>query len=202
MTLRRTRCSTGHIAGPGFWRDAASDRAFWTRLAESIRQNVRKRLWDAKRTKFRPHVYLDRGSPFPAGFDEDRIHYHGGTTVAMEAGLLSAREVGVVLEQMRANRQAVGAGSIGLTIHPVYPEGLSRNPQVRPFGYRNGGDWTWFGGRTIRNWCGTAAWPRRTRTRDRIVDAGRSFAARRRQTPGRHSARFLTESWPAASLAV
>ena len=34
--------------------------------------------------------------------------------------------------------------------HPVYPEGLFRNPQVRPFGYQNGGDWTWFGGRTIQ----------------------------------------------------
>jgi len=127
-----------------------SDRATWSRLAESIRKNVRKHLWDAKRTKFRPHVYLDRGSPFPAGFDEDRIHYHGGTTVAMEAGLLSAPEVSAVLEQMRANRQAVGAGSIGLTVYPVYPEGFFKNPQVRPFGYQNGGDWTWFGARTIQ----------------------------------------------------
>ena len=126
------------------------DRATWSRLAESIRKNVRKHLWDAKRVKFRPHIYLDRGSPFRAGFDEDRIHYHGGTTVAMEAGLLSAQELGVVLEQMRANRQAVGAGSIGLTVYPVYPEGFFKNPQVRPFGYQNGGDWTWFGGRTIQ----------------------------------------------------
>ena len=128
----------------------ASDRAGWTRLAGSIRTNVRKHLWDKKRSKFRPHIYLDRGSPFPPGFDEDRIHYHGGTTVAMEAGLLSAREVGVVLAQMRANRQAVGAGSIGLTVHPVYPEGLFTNTHVRPFSYQNGGDWTWFGGRTIQ----------------------------------------------------
>ena len=51
---------------------------------------------------------------------------------------------------MRANRQAVGAGSIGLTVYPVYPEGFFKNPQVRPFGYQNGGDWTWFGGRTIQ----------------------------------------------------
>jgi glycogen debranching enzyme len=127
-----------------------ADRTTWTDLAASIRKNVRKHLWDAKRAKFRPHIYLDRGSPFPVGFDEDGIHYHGGTTVAMEAGLLSSKELGVVWEQMRANRSAVGAGSIGLTIHPVYPEGFFRNPQLRPHSYQNGGDWTWFGGRTIQ----------------------------------------------------
>lgn len=51
---------------------SASDRADWSGLAESIRENVRRHLWDARRAKFRPHVYLDRGSPFPAGFDEER----------------------------------------------------------------------------------------------------------------------------------
>ena len=75
----------------------------------------------------------------------------------VEAGLLAAREVGAVLERMRANREAVGAGSIGLTVYPVYPEGFFKNPQVRPFGYQNGGDWTWFGGRTIQHLVGLGA---------------------------------------------
>jgi hypothetical protein len=70
--------------------------------------NVRKHVWDKKRSNFRPHICLDRGSPFPPRLDEDRIHYRGGTTVATEAGWLSAREAGVVLGQMRADRQAVG----------------------------------------------------------------------------------------------
>ena len=53
--------------------------------------------------------------------------------------------------------EAVGAGSIGLTVYPVYPEGFFKNPQVRPFGYQNGGDWTWFGGRTIQHLVGLGA---------------------------------------------
>ena len=128
----------------------AAQQQEWRVFAQSLRENVRQHLWDTQRSKFRPHLYLDKGSPFPVGFDEEAIHYHGGTTVAMEAGLLSSEELVVVLAHMQANRRAVGAGSIGLTIHPAYPEGFFKNPSLRPYGYLNGGDWTWFGGRTIQ----------------------------------------------------
>jgi len=42
-----------------------------------------------------------------------------------------------------------GAGSIGLTMYPPYPEGAFLNKGMYPYGYQNGGDWTWFGGRMI-----------------------------------------------------
>ena len=51
---------------------------------------------------------------------------------------------------MIANVKASGAGSIGLTLYPPYPEGFFKNKSMVPYGYQNGGDWTWFGGRMIQ----------------------------------------------------
>ena len=48
---------------------------------------------------------------------------------------------------MIANVEAAGAGSIGLTMYPPYPEWAFENKGMYPYGYQNGGDWTWFGGR-------------------------------------------------------
>ncbi len=30
-----------------------------------------KNLWDEERQKFIPHIYLEKGSPFPSPFDEN-----------------------------------------------------------------------------------------------------------------------------------
>ena len=128
--------------------DAA--KASWGPLAQAIRKNTMRHLWDKRRSKFHPHIYLERGSPFPADFDEERIHFNGGTTVALEAGLLSQERAGLVLEQMRKHRREIGAGSIALQPYPAYPEGYFQNKVMRPYSYCNGGDWTWWGGRTIQ----------------------------------------------------
>ena len=106
-------------------------------------------MWDTKRQKFIPHIYLDE-SPIPAGFDENDIHYHGGTAVAIEAGLLSDEEIRTVNAQMLENVRLSGMPSIGLTLYPTYPEGLFRGGMAHPYIYQNGGDWTWFGGRMIQ----------------------------------------------------
>ena len=121
----------------------------WQNLRDKIAQNVRKHLWDDANKKFIPHIYLDP-SPIPAGFDENKIHYHGGTTIAMEAGLLSKEEVGIVNAQMLENVRLSGMPSIGLTLYPTYPEDFFRGWMEKPYHYQNGGDWTWFGGRTIQ----------------------------------------------------
>ena len=121
----------------------------WKGIREQIAQNVRKYLWDAERKKFIPHLYIDP-SPIPAGFDENQIHYHGGTAVAIEAGLLSKEEITVVNAQMLENVRLSGMPSIGLTLYPTYPEGFFRGGMAKPYVYQNGGDWTWFGGRMIQ----------------------------------------------------
>ena len=121
----------------------------WLANRKSIAKNTMKYLWDNENQKFIPHVYLD-GSPFPENFDENKIYYHGGTAVAIEAGLLSKEQIKVSLDKMIANVKASGAGSIGLTMYPPYPEGSFENKGMYPYGYQNGGDWTWFGGRMIQ----------------------------------------------------
>ena len=121
----------------------------WGTIRDQIAKDVRKHLWDEGKQKFIPHIYLN-GSPFPEDFNEDEVFYHGGTAVAIEADLLSKEEISVSLEKMLANVEASGAGSIGITLYPPYPEGSFKNPSMYYYGYQNGGDWTWFGARMIQ----------------------------------------------------
>jgi len=124
--------------------------AHWTEFRKTLAENARRRLWDEENEKFIPNIYLD-GSPFPEDFDENEIYYHGGTAVAIEAGLLSRDEVARALARMRENVEAAGAATIGLTMYPAYPEGYFKNPILStPYTYQNGGDWTWFGARMVR----------------------------------------------------
>ncbi|RKE03147.1 GH36-type glycosyl hydrolase domain-containing protein [Marinifilum flexuosum] len=127
----------------------ASKKEKWQTIHDKLAENTMKYLWDNQNQKFIPHVYLD-GSPFPKTFNENEIFYHGGTAVAIEAGLLSKDQIKVSLDKMIANMKASGAGSIGLTMYPPYPEGYFENKGMYPYGYQNGGDWTWFGGRMIQ----------------------------------------------------
>ena len=122
----------------------------WLPIKNRIAENTRKYLWDEKNQKYIPHIYLN-GSPFPDDFDENKIFYHGGTAIAIEAGLLSKEEIKISLDKMVANVKASGAGSIGLTLYPPYPAGFFENKIMNPeYNYQNGGDWTWFGARMIQ----------------------------------------------------
>ncbi|MGA8781819.1 MAG: amylo-alpha-1,6-glucosidase [Terracidiphilus sp.] len=134
------------LAGPG-----APEATRWEKRRDQLRRNIRKYLWDDKNQKFIPHVYL-AGSPFPTDFDENAVNYHGGTAVAIEAGVLTRKEVTHALARMDADVRAAGAATIGLTMYPAYPLGFFKNPQMTvPYTYQNGGDWTWFGGRMVRD---------------------------------------------------
>ena len=137
------------IAIDNFLTMAPDRMPYWQPLRDSVATRVKRHLWDYENQKFIPHLYL-AGSPFPPDFDENRIFYHGGTAVAIEAGLLSIEEIRVSLNKMIQNVDSSGAASIGLTLYPPYPEGFFKNPGMYPYGYQNGGDWTWFGGRMIQ----------------------------------------------------
>jgi hypothetical protein len=121
----------------------------WKPIRKAVAVNARKHLWDAAHQKFIPHLYLN-GSPFADSVNENAIYYHGGTAVAIEAGLLSQEEIRASLETMIRNVQASGAPTIGLTLYPPYPKGTFVNEGMYPYGYQNGGDWDWFGGRMIQ----------------------------------------------------
>lgn len=118
-------------------------------VREQFASSIRRHLWDEQNKKYIPHIYLN-GSPFPANWDENQVYYHGGTAVAIEAGLLNKSEIRISLDKMIDNVKKSGAASIGLTLYPTYPEGSFKNRSMYPYGYQNGGDWTWFGGRMIQ----------------------------------------------------
>ena len=177
-----TRADWGDVqpeTSPGVWLDANSHRALsvydnamlllaindylqllgpndpqaahWRKTRDELKRNIRKYLWDAKDQKFIPHVYLD-GSPFPKDFNENAINYHGGTAVAIEAGVLTHKEVAHAVARMDADVRDAGAATIGLTMYPAYPLGFFKNPELTaPYTYQNGGDWTWFGGRMVQD---------------------------------------------------
>jgi len=110
-----------------------------------LNENDKKRYL----VEIKEHVYLEK-SPYPDDFDENQIYYHGGTAVAIEAGLLNKQQIKVSLDKMIDNVKQSGAGSIGLTLFPPYPEWAFENKGMYPYGYQNGGDWTWFGARMIQ----------------------------------------------------
>lgn len=120
----------------------------WQPIRKQLAENVRKHLWDEERQKFIPHIYLN-GSPFPDNFDENQIYYHGGTAVAILAGLLTKEEIEQANNRMLENVKKANAQTIGLTMYPTYPAGFFKGVGMYPFGYQNGGDWTWFGARMI-----------------------------------------------------
>ncbi len=124
-------------------------KAKWEPIRKQIAENSMKFLWDAQRQKFIPHIYLDQ-SPFPEDFDELEVYYHGGTAVAIEAGLLTRDQIKNALDRMVSNVRESGAATIGLTLYPTYPAGSFENKGMYPYGYQNGGDWDWFGGRMIQ----------------------------------------------------
>ena len=121
--------------------------AQWKETYDQVRDSIRKHLWDKENQKFIPHLYFTC-KQFE-DIDEHQIYYHGGTAVAILAGLLESDEILASLHKMQENVKAAGAQSIGLTLYPTYPEGAFLNPGMGPYQYQNGGDWTWFGARMI-----------------------------------------------------
>ena len=125
------------------------ESAHWEKMRQDIVANTRKHLWDDTQNKIIPHIYPDR-KPDLGDFDESKVYYHGGTAIAIEAGILEHDEIGIVNAQMLENVRLSGMPSIGLTIYPTYPDGFFPGTMAKAYNYQNGGDWTWFGGRMIQ----------------------------------------------------
>ena len=119
----------------------------WKKTAAALKKNIRKHLWDAGAEKYIPHLYLN-GSPFAPGFNEQEILYTGGTACAILAGLHDKKEILEINRQFLAAAAREKYATIGMTVYPPYP--LEAFPDVPPYTYQNGGDWTWFGGRMVQ----------------------------------------------------
>jgi glycogen debranching enzyme len=129
---------------------AGRDATAWAARQRELRTAVRAHLWTG--TQFIPHLYLEKGSPFPASFDEVRMYFQGGTAVAIQAGLLEPAEVSQTFARMVRNKVDSGSGSVGVTLFPAYPAHFFQNTywMGAEYFYQNGGDWPWFGARIIQ----------------------------------------------------
>ncbi len=116
----------------------------YTALRDSVAARTRRYLWDADRQKIVPHIHIDP-SPLPADFDESAMHYHGGTAIAIEAGLLKPDEIAAVNRQMLENVRLSGMPSIGRTLYPTYPAGFFTGGMSQPYVYQNVGFYEWYG---------------------------------------------------------
>lgn len=119
----------------------------WQAIAAALKNNIREYLWDAAAAKYIPHLYL-KDEPFPDSFNENEIIYTGGTTCAILAGLHSKDEIIEINKQFLKTAAKEKFATIGITVYPPYP--LKLYPNMAPYNYQNGGDWTWFGGRMIQ----------------------------------------------------
>ena len=119
----------------------------WKKTGARLKKNIRKYLWDKPAQKYIPHLYLN-GSPFTNDFDERKILYTGGSACAILAGLNSRPEIEMINRQMLAAVAQEPHATIGMTVYPPYP--LAAFPDVPPYTYQNGGDWTWFGARMVQ----------------------------------------------------
>ena len=72
----------------------------------------------------------------------------GGTACAILAGLHTKKEIQEINRQFLATAAKEKYATIGITIYPPYP--LKEFPNMAPYSYQNGGDWTWFGGRMVQ----------------------------------------------------
>lgn len=126
----------------------AADDKLWRARRDALARAARDVLWDEDRGKFVPHRYFAEGSPFPPELDEDAVFFPLGTALAIRAGLLTpgetARSWAATLESVRR----AGAASIGFSPWPPYPAGCYAAKGIQPWGYANGGDWTWWGAQT------------------------------------------------------
>jgi glycogen debranching enzyme len=116
----------------------------WATITANIKKNVRKYLWVPTAQKYLPHIYLN-GSPFSKDFNEREILYTGGSVCAILAGFNTNTEVKAINSQMLAAAAKEKHATIGITVYPPYPK--EQYPNMLPYHYQNGGDWTWFGGR-------------------------------------------------------
>lgn len=118
----------------------------WASVASGITKNVRKYLWDTTAQKYIPHIYLN-GSPFSPDFNEKELLYTGGSVCAILAGFNTPAEVKEINRQMVACAAKEKYATVGITVYPPYP--AKQYPNMQPYNYQNGGDWTWFGARMI-----------------------------------------------------
>lgn len=120
---------------------------YWRGIANSIKKNANKYLWQQDKGFYKMHVLL---SPINLSLDERDMFPLGGNSMAILSGLANDSQSARIFEIADDRMNRVGATTIGAVLVPSYPGGFFANPIMdEEYEYQNGGQWDWFAGRLI-----------------------------------------------------
>ncbi len=120
---------------------------YWKKVAESIKINTNKWLWQEDKGFYRIHIHL---TPLKHNFDENNIFAMGGNTIAILSGLADENKARKIFKVALERQKIFNASTISGTLLPCYPKGFFKHPMMDDFyEYQNGGQWDWFGARLI-----------------------------------------------------
>jgi len=118
---------------------------FWSKTAETIRDNTNRYLWQEDEGFYKMHV--------PAlnfDFSEEGMFPMGGNAMAVRSGLANHTQASRIFKTANERKQLINSTTIGCVLHPSYSEGFFSNPIMdEEYEYQNGGQWDWFAGRLI-----------------------------------------------------
>lgn len=119
--------------------------AFWSEIAESIRNNTNWYLWDEDRGYYRMRVPM-----LSFDFGEEYMFPMGGNVVAVQSRLANQTQTAKIFKNAAERKEEINSTTIGCVLHPPYPVGFFANPIMdEVYEYQNGGQWDWFAGRLI-----------------------------------------------------
>jgi hypothetical protein len=122
----------------------AAGAARWTSRAASLRDAIRRRLWQERAGFFRIHI--PAGGP-RLGFDDADIFALGGNALAIRAGLATPAEAVRIIDEAQRRHEQYRFATIGGVLMPAYPDGFFKHRYLAPpYTYQNGGQWDWFAG--------------------------------------------------------
>ncbi len=132
------------------WGDVGDQRKadFWRSVAETVKANVNRLLWDEIQGFYRPRIPAT-GCFIP--YDDSRIFVLGGNTFAVQAGIASQSQADRIFAHAESCRIADGGLTISRVNYPDYPPIWRFPPMNEPPFYQNGCYWDWYGGRLVRS---------------------------------------------------
>ena len=122
-------------------------KIYWKEMANSIKNNTNKRLWQEDKGFYRVHIHLD---DLEHEFDEEDMFAMGGNTQAINSGLAGEEKAKRIIQEALKRQETYDVSTISGTLLPPYPKNFFKHPLLDdPYEYQNGAQWDWFGARLI-----------------------------------------------------
>jgi hypothetical protein len=129
----------GEISRADDWRSRASDTA----------KAINDHLWQANKGFYRMHSILT--PRLTAGWPDDGdIFAMGGNGLAVLYGIADHEQAKGIFDTAETRDREQGLSTVSGSLLPPFPKDFFAHPLMQePYGYQNGGQWDWFGGRFV-----------------------------------------------------